>query len=348
MKRIIPFALSLLLLCGCAAPSGDTRDQDPPPQDTQQEQLTTVTYPTLFEELPVKESAIAPLYASEAFYQYKVEEITPYEEDFLVRYTNPDGNSMWDWIYGKTGRIVNMIPANEEIAQVSIIRPGHLRVTTTGLSYVVPHKSLPRTYEVMALGTAEGTTYNEEGERINTITEELPAWLPVSEEITAGFVDGAGKLSPDERYEQLYDARIDVDGLSFSFIPSGVPQRYLSFFPAATTPPCYETSFDEESRLLTIRLYNTCLESGEGNDLGKDFGTVDEAFGIEYPYAFPAGSLGRDNRFLKGASVTQDGEDLVILMTLSEYAKFYTVESGNLSEDLIPTLHFIFSEWDGK
>lgn len=346
MKRIIPIALSLLLLCGCAAPADQTKgDTSDPPKQT--EESTPSTYPTLFEELPVKEGAIAPLYASDAFYQRTVEEITPYDGDFLVRYTNLNGDNMWDWIFGKTGRIVNMIDANEEIADVSVIRPGHLRVTTTGISNITPQKALPRTYEVMALGTADGMTYNENGEWISTAAEELPNWISVSDGTYAGFVDGKGDPDPGERYAQLYDARVDVDGLSFSFIPSGVPQRYLSFFSGATTPPSYETSFDEESRLFTIRLYNTCLESGEGNDLGKDFGEVNPAYGIEYPYSFPAGSLGRDNRFVKGASITQDGEDLVILMTLSEYAAFYTVESGNLAENLIPTLRFVFNEQSG-
>ena len=52
------------------------------------------------------------------------------------------------------------------------------------------------------------------------------------------------------RFEQVYDARIDADGLSFSFIPNGDSQElFEGFFPAATTIPSFETSFDPDGRV---------------------------------------------------------------------------------------------------
>jgi len=345
-KKILFVILSLLLLCGCADKS-DNSQNPPEGENTPDSSAAETAYPSLFSALPVTEEAISALYAADESFHRTVESIEPYDTDFLVRYTNAEGNSMWDWVYGETGRIVTMISDYEEIASVGVIRPGHLRVTTTGINNIVPQKTLPRTYEVMALGTAGGLTYSGNGETVNTMESEIPSLLSVSDSAAVGYVDDNGALSPGDHYAQLYDARVDVDGLSFSFIPSGEPSRYLSFFSSAAFPACYETSFDEDSREFTIRLYNTCLQSGEGtkpgdgNDLGKDVGFVKEELGVDYPYAFPAGIIGKDNRYVKEAVVNTDDEDLVITMTLSDFAAYYTVESS-INGKLIPSLRFVF------
>ena len=63
-----------------------------------------------------------------------------------------------------------------------------------------------------------------------------------------------------------------------------------------------------------------------------------------YPYSFPAGSLGRDSHFLKDVTVAQDGEDVVVTAVLTERACRFTVETGNLGYDSIPSFRLVFRE----
>jgi len=143
----------------------------------------------------------------------------------------------------------------------------------------------------------------------------------------------------------VYDARIDADGLSFSFIPNGDSQElFEGFFPAATTIPSFETSFDPDGRVFTLRLYNTCLESGApGSPLNEHLELMNYP-GDLYPYSFPAGSLGRDGHFLRDVTIAEDGEDVVVTAVLTERAYRFTVETSNLGFDNIPSFRIVFRE----
>lgn len=142
----------------------------------------------------------------------------------------------------------------------------------------------------------------------------VPGWWEIEEQRDTVWLDPAQPLfigasengTPvfSDRYEQLYDARIDANGLSFSFIPNGdSTEKFYSFFPAVTTIPGFSTAFDPDSRVFTLRLYNTCLESGAPNSpLNKNLDTMGYPKDL-YPYSFPAGSLGRDSHFLTDVTI---------------------------------------------
>ena len=149
-----------------------------------------------------------------------------------------------------------------------------------------------------------------------------------------------------ERYEQLCDARVDAEGLSFSFIPNtDSMEKFQSFFPACTSTPSFETSLDETGGIFTLRLYNTSLKSGEYAREMKNWADGWDYDGL-YPRAIPEGSLGEDNLFLTGVEIHQDGEDVVITAKLTDRAGWFTVDYGNLGYDDIPWLRLQFREPD--
>ena len=97
--------------------------------------------------------------------------------------------------------------------------------------------------------------------------------------------------------------------------------------------------------MFTLRLHNTCLESG-----GAETDEIEEWIGEGtypkslYPYSFPAGSLGRDSHFLRDVTIAEDGEDVVVTAVLTERAYRFTVETSNLGSDNIPSFRIVFRE----
>ena len=231
----------------------------------------------------------------------------------------------------------------DQFEAYEIIAAGQVRCTTTGQSAAVPWKGLPETYTVRVLGDQDGVIDSNWTE---TETTHETAWLDPAEPLYLGYWEDGGPAE-SERYEQLYDARIDADGLSFSFIPSGDSmERFQSFFPAATGVPSLDTSFDPDTRRFTLRLYNTSLESGTtGSALNGDLAAMGYPENL-YPYSFPAGSLGRDSHFLTDVTIQEEGEDVVVSAVLTDRAYRFTVEYSNLGYDNIPAFRVVFREKD--
>ncbi|WP_243152356.1 hypothetical protein [Pseudoflavonifractor sp. 524-17] len=292
-----------------------------------------------FTVFPVGEESIRTLYGWEG---KTVAAITPYEGDFLVEYRPAGwgtGETLLEWVFGETGRRVQLTGA-EEFSSYEITGPGQVAYTTTGADTNVPWKWLPETCQVQVLGDAQGRL-DKNG--LETNITASATWLDPAEPLYTGFWDGGP--APGDRFFQLYDARMDADGLSLSFVPSGDSlEKFRSFFPACTTVPCMDTRFDPATRTLTLRLYNTSLSSG-GIPREELEDWIGEAFYQDlYPYEFPAGSLGRDSHFLRNAEVHADGEDTVITAVLTQYSYRLTVEQSNLGFDNIPCLRLRFRE----
>ena len=331
MRRFALFLLlPALLLAGCAKQDPPQTETTPPPSEAPAAEYD-------FQVLPVTEEGIRTLYGWEG---YEVQKITPYEGDFLVEYGGSgNGFSLLGWVFGATGRRVQLTGLTA-FTSYEITGPGQVAYTASGENAAVPWNGMPEAATVRVLGDENGVIDPGWGE-VETSFETV--WLDPAQPLSIGATE-EGPAYPG-RYEQLYDARIDADGLSFSFIPNGDSlEKFQSFFPAATTIPGFVTSYDPEDRVFTLRLYNTSLESGGVGDEAAEWagaGTYPEDL---YPYAFPAGSLGRDSHFLKDVAVAQDGKDVVVTAVLTERACRFTVETGNLGYDSIPSFRLVFRE----
>lgn len=323
MKRILSLALVLLLLTGCGA------QQTPPAEEAQDSpQAASLT-----------EAEIRARYETEG---YQVQKLTPWGTDFLaeVSYGTDTDFTLLEWVFGGTGRRVQLT-AMSQFTGYEILDDGQVRYTTNGLDSGTPWRGMPEEVTVRVLGDENGVlvpgwTEIEEIRETVWLDPAQPLYIGTSEEGVPVFSD---------RYEQVYDARIDADGLSFSFIPNGDSQElFEGFFPAATTIPSFETSFDPDGRVFTLRLYNTCLESGApGSPLNEHLELMNYP-GDLYPYSFPAGSLGRDGHFLRDVTIAEDGEDVVVTAVLTERAYRFTVETSNLGFDNIPSFRIVFRE----
>ena len=319
---------ALLAACAPAAPA------EPAPSPGASSPAPTAELPT-----PVTEEELPALYEAEG---YTVTEVRGYLDDFVVEYTYGGSEPrLLDWVFGETGRRVYLTGLDAD-ASYQITGPGEVRFTTGGVSSSTPWKGLPESGTVRVLVDAYGRVPED---AVQTTLDTVETWLDPAEPFYMGWWENGRPDTESGRFEQVYDARIDADGLSFSFIPNGDSQElFEGFFPEATTIPSFETSFDPDGRVFTLRLYNTCLESGApGSPLNEHLELMNYP-GDLYPYSFPAGSLGRDGHFLRDVTIAEDGEDVVVTAVLTERAYRFTVETSNLGFDNIPSFRIVFRE----
>lgn len=330
MKRVISLSLALLLLAGCAAQTPSPASPSPAAEDQSSPQAASLT-----------EADIRARYQDEG---YQVQKLTPYGSDFLaeVSYGTDTDFTLLEWVFGGTGRRVQLT-AMSQFTGYEILDDGQVRYATNGMDSGTPWRGMPEEVTVRVLGDESGTLvpgWAEIEESRDTV------WLDPAQPLYIGTSEKGAPVFSD-RYEQVYDARIDADGLSFSFIPNGDSmEKFQSFFPAATSIPGFSTAYDPDSRTFAIRLYNTCLESGGVGTEAAEWtgeGVYPEDL---YPYSFPAGSLGRDSHFLKEVTIREDGEDVVVSAVLTDRAYRFTVETSNLGGDNIPSFRIVFREYN--
>ena len=364
IKPMLPAAcglLCLLALSACAteaaspAPSpASSAVQAPSPVRTPGAALSPEVSPILA-PAPLTEEDLADLYAADG---YEVVNVTPYRGDYVVEYRyDPNcgsygGGHMVDWVFHETGGRVLLANVDERagVCTYEVVGPGTVRFRTEFYRIDALYKTIPRSWEVSVLVDESGALPNDYIPVEVEWRDLSPVWLDPREPFYTGIWDtehggpyelermGAG------RYEQLYDARIDADGLSFTFIPNADSmERYISFSPVATSAPDWETDFDRSSGIFTFRMRRVSLSCGSlPEEELRNFGT--DQFIALYPYSFPAGSLGRDSHFLTDVQLAQDGEDTVVTARLTDNAGSFTVETGNLGQDNIPKLRVVFQE----
>ncbi|MFQ8759135.1 MAG: hypothetical protein ACLSAF_06490 [Intestinimonas sp.] len=131
-----------------------------------------------------------------------------------------------------------------------------------------------------------------------------------------------------------------LNDLSVSLVPLGSGPDIQSFLEADIRIPHTSVSYDSGADALVLRLENTVLETGDPAEAaGNDdwvFDFIGE-HGLRYPYSFPMGSIGEDNRFFERAAISTDGTDTTITLRLTGKAMSYRVESGSLDgEGMLP------------
>lgn len=233
---------------------------------------------------------------------------------------------MLEWIFGDTGRKVQMTTMGDR-REMEIQGRGVLHIRTGGEDTDGEWTVIPRSYT--AIAPAEGGY---------AVEVEETVWMDPGRALR---IEGYS-----ERYEQLRDARVDTEGLSFSFIPdTNSMEAFQSFFPACTGAPGFAAFLEEETGVFTLRLYNTRLKSGEYTREMAQWASSWDYDGL-YPRTIPEGPLGEDNLFLSQVEICQDGDDAVVTARLTDRAGWFTVDSGNLGYDNIPYLRLRFRERD--
>lgn len=339
MKRSVVGALCALLALVSLSACTPTVAQTTPP-------VPTVIITPTPEQLT--EKAVRASLEDE---EYHVRELTPYQGDFLAWVSEGTANEKaggWSalyWIFGDTGRRVwlNREITDQEISDYKITTYGAVEITVTGANMDMPAAQGPGgSYTVVITVDSQGRVLSDYEEGQSVVLWENQAhggWFPLD---NPGYISGESYFF--DRYEQVYEVRIGIDDLALSFIPSSAPGRFRTFFPAATSAPTSDCSFDPETRIFTIRLYNTTLKSGEASEGDLEWAGSIAPYGGLYPRTIPEGSLGQGNHFIESASIAQDGEDAVITLTLTEAAYAYKTDSGNMGSDDFPYLRYSFRE----
>jgi len=328
MNRFIPFLLTLLLLTGCGAQAGSATPTDLTPHQETAAQGAVHTEPITAESLRAE-------YEAEGF---TVREIVPYEGDFLVYYGTEPYNGIFQWVYTDTGLRAPLLFSDREILNYEIGYKGYIRVLVGGGNvfngaarafpvYECAHAALPVTQE----GEPFVDLYS------SGHTRQEPYWAPVAESHTFGW--GHGDVA-------LVDVRIGANGIEAVFGPTA--DNLGGFFAAASSIPVTEPVYDEAAHTLTLRFRSTSLSSGTRRsftDENDRFAYEDLSAICHLPTSFPAGTLESSNLFISQAEVREDGEDTLLILTLTETAQKYNAEMGQLLQnESRPYLHLSFCE----
>lgn len=309
MKHCLPLMLALLLI-GCSA--GEAEPSKPStPSEVSFPETEIITTDTLRAE-----------YEAQGFI---VREIVPYAGDFLVYYGTEPGNGIFQWVYTATGLRAPLLFSDREILDYTIISPGCVRVLQGSANVYNGALSFPTyQYATTALSVwADGeipTDFSTSGS-----VQRETYWAPVSESHTWGW--DHGKVA-------LVDARVTARGIEAVFGPTA--DNIGGFFAAASSIPLTETVCDEANHTLTVTFQNTALTSGILTEFPNQ---AEQAYYLEYqelyglPTSFPAGKLEGSNLLISQAKIRQDGENTQIILTLTEAARQYTAESGQLLRD---------------
>lgn len=337
--RTICLACVLCLLLPLTACTPVSENSATPPVSE-----TVSPTPTAAQPSPLTKEDVRALFEDEG--NYMVLSITPSEGDYLAEITDHAGDKGWRalyWVFGESGHKVwlNREITEWEIDTYKITTPGTVEITTTGENTNVPAKRRGPSYTAVITVDSRGRLLPDYEEGQSVVLWENQAhggWLLLDD---PGHVSGESEFSG--RYEQIYEARIGIDDIALSFIPSSAPGRFQTFFPASTSAPTSDCSFDPETRVFTIRLYNTTLKSGAVSEEDLEWaGRI--TYGDLYPRTIPEGSLGQGNHFIESATIAQDGEDAVITLTLTDAGYAYQSESGNMGQDNFPYLRYSFRE----
>ncbi len=318
-KRVLCLlcAAAMLALAACE-PVADTNTPSPPPESatpvstpipTPTPEPTPTPLPPYTVPGPVTEEAI------NAYYQATgctVRKLVPWQGDYLAEVIDSAGSIGLDssdyklcWIYGSTGREVELAGFGDNVVSYEVKGRAHIQIRTSGYDGNVAWRSFPGTYDRYDNGNENGYV----GSYYAAGGYENITWLPLNESVFVGYRE------PVKEWRNLVcDARVEVNGLSFSFgIVGGLAGGYFL--------PTLETSLDTDTGRFVMRFRNTLLDQA---DAPKDLPAYE--FFPKSIASFPAGSLGRDNYYLTDIQIAQDGQDVVVSAIPAYEDCYYTVE----------------------
>lgn len=355
MKRWVPILLCVLLLAGCTAkaPVESTAPADESPVGS--EAAEPYLRSTEGNLVPNATFLVTPLTEDGLRAQYEADgsqvlDIRRDGENYVVWY-GPAGVSAgedglfpdctrFDWIFSGTGRRVEAFFTDGEVLAYTV-GDSFLTVKTNGVNVNFDYRDFPSEYDVTLplSDTGDLPAYQEVALGVPADTD---TWLNVTE---------ASAFGMEGRREVVTDARVGINALEVVFGPPADMEGLGSFYAAVCTPPAAEVSFDEATRVMTVRFRDTALESGDPDVLVKpeereNFDQWLKDTGVAFPTSFPAGPLG-ESVYFTDTEIHTDGADTVVTFTLAKTAALYTVDSGSLGPlDGAPYLRLVFRQLD--
>lgn len=321
MKRLLTLSLMLLLLTGCAAPAEPAPTPQPTPPAAEE--------PAAEEPAPPAEPDAAEVITAESLraeYEaagFIVREVVPYQGDFLVYYGDLPEGGLFQWVYTDSGLRAPLLFSGREVLNYEILSPGYIRVLEGGNNiYNSAAQAFP-VYECAFASlpvSSEGDPFSDFHSSGNVHPE--PYWAPLDISHTFGW--GHGQVA-------LVDVRVTTQGVEVVFGPTA--DNLSGFFVAASGIPVTTPVYDEASHTLTLRFRETRLSSGARTEFisESDQWAYEEFAALcQLPTVFPAGTVAGSNEFISSVEVREDGEDTLLILTLTEAAQQYTAETGQL------------------
>jgi len=329
MKRLLPLFLALLLLTGCAAPAEQQADPQggPSAAEPQTSPDVSIEPPLPSQPDPQPQPDTAPITKASLRAEYEaqgltVREIVPYEGDFLVYCGNDPSGGIFQWVYADTGLRAPLLYCDQKVLNYEIQSIGSIRVLAGGPNLYNGSLSFPRQrYAIAQLPVSSEGTYMTDFYSSGFVSAET-YWAPLSDSHTFGW--DHGKVA-------LVDVRIGANCVEAVFGPT--VDNLTGFFAAASSRPVTTPVYDEAAHTLTLRFRSTVLASGQRTEFADETARKhyeDYASHCQLPTSFPAGTIKGSNDFIRSAEVRTDGEDTLLILTLTELAAQYTVDGGQL------------------
>lgn len=325
MKHLIALILMLLILSGCAAPEEPETTPPSTPPTAEESTPPAVEGPVL----PPAEPETAEVITAESLqaeYEaagFTVREVVPYEGDFLVYYGDLPEGGLFQWVYTDSGLRAPLLFSGREVLNYEILSPGYIRVLEGGNNiYNSAAQAFP-VYECAFASlpvSSEGDPFSDFHSSGNVHPETY--WAPL--DISHSFGWGHGQVA-------LVDVRVTTQGIEAVFGPTA--DNLSGFFVAASGIPVTTPIYDEASHTLTLRFRETTLSSGARTEFSSEsdqWAYEEFAALCQLPTAFPAGPVAGSNGFISSVEVREDGEDTLLILTLTEAAQQYTAETGQL------------------
>lgn len=355
MKRWVPVLLCVLLLAGCTAKapveSAGPADESPAASEPTEPYLRStegnLVPDATFLVTPVTEDGLRAQYEADGS---QILDIRRDGDNYVVWY-GPAGVSAgedgifpdctrFDWVFAGTGQRVEAFFSDEEVLEYTV-GDSFLTVRTNGVNVNFDYRGFPSEYDVTLplSDTGDLPAYREIALGVPADTD---TWLDVTEPSAFGM---------ENRREVVTDARVGINALEVVFGPPADMEGLGNFYAAACSLPAAEVSFDEATRVMTVRFRDTALESGDPDVLVKpeeraNFDQWLKDIGVSFPTSFPAGPLG-ENAYFMNAEIHTDGTDTLVTFTLAKAAALYTVASGSLGPlDGAPYLRLVFRQAD--